>query len=255
MAGPSRLGEEEKGVSKDRGRGPDGGLTPRLWDVLLQLAELGALHARILVSTIALAADLGVSQQTASRRLIELDAAGYIERQASFQGNHVTLTERGRTALEDTYHTLRRVFEERPPTLTFEGKVVTGMGEGAYYMSRKVYREQFRQKLGFNPFPGTLNLRLTPAQAGVRRELETYPAITIKGFSRDQRSFGDVKCFPVIINDRVDGAVALINRTHHSDLVLEVIAPVHLRSELGLSEGSDVKITLKTPREARRQRA
>jgi len=235
-------------VSKNRRRGPDGGLNPRFWDVLLKLAELGALHARILVSTIALSADLGVSQQTASRRLIELDAAGYIERQASFQGNHVTLTERGRKALEDTYQTLRGVFEERPHTLTFEGTVVTGMGEGAYYMRRKGYREQFLQKLGFNPFPGTLNLRLAPAQAGVRRELETFPAITIKGFTREQRSFGDVKCFPAIINDRIDGAVTLINRTHHSDLVLEVIAPVHLRSELGLSEGSHVKVTLKIPR-------
>ncbi len=222
-------------------------MTPRLWYVLLKLAELGAFNARIQVSTIALAADLGVSQQTASRRLIELDAEGYIERQASFQGNHVTLTERGRRALEDTYQALRRVFEERPPALTFKGQVVTGMGEGAYYMRRKGYREQFRQKLGFNPFPGTLNLRLAPAQAGVRRELETYPAITIKGFTREQRSFGDVKCFPVIINDRIDGAVALINRTHHSDLVLEVIAPVHLRSALDLSEGSTVKVALKPP--------
>jgi riboflavin kinase len=121
------------------------------------------------------------------------------------------------------------------------------MGEGAYYMSQKGYREQFLRKLGFNPYPGTLNLRLTPPQAEVRRELETYPAITVKGFKRGKRSFGDVKCFPALINDSVEGAVTLINRTHHSDLVIELIARVHLRSRLDLREGSTVKVELQLP--------
>lgn len=232
-------------MSKNRRRWPEDGLKPRLWHVLLKLSELGALYARILVSTIELAGELGVSQQTASRCLMELDEGGCIERQASFQGNHVKLTGRGRKELEEIYLKLRGVFEEKPHAVTFEGKVVTGMGEGAYYMSQKGYREQFLRKLGFNPFPGTLNLRLAPSKAGIKRELETYPAITIKGFKRGKRSFGDVQCFPAVINDSVEGAVTLINRTHHSERVIEVIAPVHLRRRLNLKEGSDVKVELK----------
>lgn len=234
-------------MSKDRHRWPEDGLKPRLWHFLLKLSELGALNARILVSTIELAGEMGVSQQTASRRLIELDEGGYVERQPSFQGNHVKLTEQGRKELEGVYLKLRGVIEERPHALSFAGKVVTGMGEGAYYMSQKGYREQFLRKLGFNPYPGTLNLRLAPSKAGVRRELETYPAITVKGFKRGKRSFGDVQCFPAVINDSVEGAVTLINRTHHSDLVIELIAPVHLRSRLNLREGSDVKVEVKIP--------
>jgi riboflavin kinase len=231
-------------LSNEKSRETDDSLKPTLWYSLLKLSELGALNRKILVSTIALAGDRGVSQQTASKHLIELDGGGYIERQASAQGNHIKITEKGRRAVEEMYLKLRSVIDKKPQMLTFKGKVVNGLGEGAYYMSRPGYREQFSRKLGFNPFPGTLNLRLVPSQEGVKRELETLPAITIKGFKRGKRTFGEVKCFPAVINDSVKGAVALINRTHHDDLVIELIAPTHLRRSLGLREGSDVKVTI-----------
>jgi riboflavin kinase len=231
-------------LSKEKSRGIDDSLKPPLLFSLLKLSELGTLNRKLLVSTIALAEDLGVSQQTASRHLIELDRRGFIDRQASAQGNHIKITEKGRRVIEEMYLKLRSVFDEKPHILTFMGKVVNGLGEGAYYMSRQGYREQFSRKLGFTPFPGTLNLRLGPSQDEVRRELETRPAIIIKGFKRGKRTFGEVKCFSAVINDSVKGAVALINRTHHDDSVIELIAPTHLRSSLGLSEGSDVKVTI-----------
>lgn len=219
-------------------------MKPSLWYSLLKLSELGALNRKIRVSTIALAGDLGVSQQTVSRHLIELDHGGYIERQASAQGNHIKITEKGRRVVEGMYLKLRSVIDKKPHVLSFKGKVVNGLGEGAYYMSRPGYREQFSKILGFTPFPGTLNIRLIPSLEGVRRELETRQAVTIKGFKRGKRTFGEVKCFPAVINDSIKGAVALIHRTHHDDSVIELIAPTHLRSSLGLREGSDVKVTI-----------
>ena len=231
-------------MTEEKNRRADDTLKPTLWYSLLKLSELGALNKKILVSTIDLAGDLKVSQQTASRHLIELDCGGYIERQASAQGNYIKITEKGRQTVEEMYLKLRSVIDKKPHMLTFKGKVVNGMGEGSYYMSRLGYREQFSRKLGFNPFPGTLNLRLVPSQEGVRRELEILPSITIKGFKRGKRTFGEVKCFPAVINDSVKGAVALIHRTHHDDLVIELIAPIHLRRNLGLREGSDVKVTI-----------
>ncbi len=227
----------------DRG-GVDVALKAPLWHALLKLAERGAFHRRISVSTIALAGDLGVSQQTASRYVIALDRGGYLERQASAQGHHLQLTDKGRRVVEGMYRTLRRVVDERPPALTFKGKVVNGLGEGAYYMSQQGYRDQFSSHLGFIPFPGTLNLRLDPDQEEARRELETRPAITIHGFREGTRTFGEVRCYPAIINGRVEGAVTLIHRTHHDDSIIEVIAPTHLRRSLGLEEGSDVTVTL-----------
>jgi riboflavin kinase len=40
------------------------------------------------------------------------------------------------------------------------GRVVSGLGEGQHYISRQGYLKQFREKLGFEPFPGTLNIKL-----------------------------------------------------------------------------------------------
>jgi len=230
-------------VSRECRRGADEALKPTLGYALLKLAERGALHQRIRASTIALARDLGVSQQTASRHLIELDRGGYIERQVSARGHHIQITDKGRRAVEGMYLTLRRVIDEKPPALTLRGKVVNGLGEGAYYMSQQGYRDQFSRCLGFTPFPGTLNVRLDPSEEA-RRELENRPAITIQGFKQGTRTFGEVRCFPAVINDRVEGAVAVIHRTHHDESIIELIAPTHLRSSLGLEEGSDVKVTI-----------
>ena len=223
----------------------ENGLKPTLWYSLLKLSELGALNRRIRVSTIEVAGEVHVSQQTASRHMIELERGGYIEKQSSFQGNYIKITDKGRRELERVYLKLRGLIEETSRVITFEGEVVNGLGEGGYYVSRRGYKEQFLKKLGFDPFPGTLNLRLRPSKAWVRRELETYPAITIEGFKSGKRTFGKVKCFPAIINDSVEGAVALINRTHHDDSVIELIAPLHLRNRLDLKEGSKVQVKIK----------
>ena len=44
------------------------------------------------------------------------------------------------------------------------GRVKSGLGEGRYYMSQKGYRAQFAKRLGIDPYPGTLNLRLSRAE-------------------------------------------------------------------------------------------
>ena len=70
-----------------------------------------------------------------------------------------------------------------PPSVTLEGTVFTGLGEGAYYISKEAYRKQFTEKLGFEPYPGTLNLKLsTDYDIKTRREIEAYPAIEIHRF-------------------------------------------------------------------------
>ena len=36
--------------------------------------------------------------------------------------------------------------------MEIKGIVVSGMGKGTYFMSQDIYREQFREKLNFQPF-------------------------------------------------------------------------------------------------------
>jgi riboflavin kinase len=128
-----------------------------------------------------------------------------------------------------------------------EGVVFTGLGEGAYYISKERYRKQFIEKLGFEPYPGTLNLKLTTDyDVKTRSELEAYPAVEIEGFKNEDRTFGPVKCYPVTIDNKVKGALILALRSHYDTSVIEIIAPVFLRKHLKLKDGYKVKVEVLT---------
>ncbi len=211
---------------------------------LYKLAEMGARSRTIKVSTEYLSEKMGVSQQTASRNLIELDKKAWIKRTITPEGCLIKITETGVAELKKLYSNLRLIMEAAyPPSVTLEGVLFTGLGEGAYYVTRDEYRKQFMEKLGFDPYPGTLNLKLTSEyDKKARSELETYPGIEIEGFKDESRTFGNVKCYPVVINNKMKGAVIFALRSHYNSSVLEIIAPTYLRSQLKLKDGHKVKV-------------
>jgi len=216
----------------------------KMFFTLLALAELGAASGEVSITTSSLAERLGYSQQTASRHLIELEKAGLISRAVEKKGCRVRLTNSGIDALREVYGALRKVLEPvTAPFLILKGVVFTGLGEGAYYVTREGYKKQFIEKLGFEPYPGTLNLRLIDEESlKARRELDFYPGIEIKGFTAEGRTFGAGKCFRAIINDEVEGAVVVAYRTHYGPSVIELISPVCLRERLKLKDGDLVKV-------------
>lgn len=220
----------------------------RLLLTLLKLAEMGAHRRTAKISTEYLARKLGMSQQTASRHLIELDDKGWISRTITPEGCLIKITDPGFKELKKLYSNMRFLMEAAyPPSVTLEGVIFTGLGEGAYYISRERYRKQFMEKLGFDPFPGTLNLKLTTDyDVKTRSELEAYPAVEIEGFKNENRTFGHVKCYPVIIENKVKGALISALRSHYDSSVIEVIAPVFLRKQLKLKDGHKVKVEVLT---------
>ena len=215
---------------------------------LLKLAEMGAHRRTAKISTEYLAGKLGISQQTASRHMIELERKKWIQRTITPEGSFIKIAEAGRKKIQQLYSNLRFLIEATyPPSVTLEGTVFTGLGEGAYYISKDIYRKQFIEKLGFDPYPGTLNLKLTTDyDLKTRTELETYPAIEIEGFKNENRTFGLVKCYPAMIDNKAKGALVLALRSHYDTSVLEFIAPICLRKQLTLKDGLKVKVEVFT---------
>ena len=213
---------------------------------LLKLAEMGAHRRTAKISTEYLAQKLNISQQTASRYLIELDRKGWINRTITPDGCLIKITQPGIAELNKLYSTLRFLMEATyPPSITLEGTVFTGLGEGAYYISKEGYRKQFIERLGFDPYPGTLNLKLNADyDIKTRMELEAYPAIEVSGFKNEDRTFGLVKCYPAIIDNKIKGALITALRSHYDTSVLEIIAPVCLRKQLNLKDGNKVKVEI-----------
>lgn len=216
--------------------------------MLLKLAEMGAYNRTAKISTEYLSKKLGMSQQTASRYLIELEHKSWIQRNISPDGSLIRIEETGTKKLQKLYSNLKILMEKAyPPSVTLEGSIFTGLGEGAYYVSKESYRKQIVEKLGFEPYPGTLNVKLTSDyDIKTRQELEAYPAIEVMGFQNEDRSFGLVKCYSAIIGGKIKGALVTALRSHYDASVLEIIAPVCLRKQLGLKDGNKVKVEIST---------
>lgn len=173
-----------------------------------------------------------------------MEREGLIERIRSNGRIYVKLTKKGITASASLYSTLGRVFGEEEK-LKVNGVVFSGLGEGAYYISLNGYRRQFMSKLGFEPYPGTLNLRLESAvDRKIRSDLMTREGIHIEGFENGKRTYGGAKCFRAEVNGEENGAVLIIERTSHDDSVMEIIAPANLRRKFNLKDGSLVRITI-----------
>ena len=79
--------------------------------MLLKLAEMGAYRRTAKISTDYLAGKLGISQQTASRYLIELEHKGWIQRNITPEGSLIKIEEAGTKELQKLYSNLKLLIE------------------------------------------------------------------------------------------------------------------------------------------------
>ncbi len=209
-------------------------------EVLKSLALMNASRKVVKVSSKELAEKIGQSLQTAARKLKELEEEGLIDRTLTKDGQFVVITEKGKQVLYREYMDYRKIFEGEE-SIRIRGEVFSGVGEGRYYVSLDGYRKQFVEKLGFDPYPGTLNLRIPKEEMYFRRRLDEEKGILIEGFSTEDRTFGEVKAFKCRV-DGIEGAIVIPKRTHYPSEILEIIAPVKLREKLGLKDGDIVEV-------------
>jgi riboflavin kinase len=212
---------------------------------MTELLLRGAQHNFIEVTTTDLGKDIKRSQQAASRHLLDLETAGFIERLKKGQKFRIKITGRGYSEVESLFSILKAAMESAPFTIDFEGIVVSGMGEGAYYMSLDGYRKQFKERLGFEPYPGTLNVKLVDQIfMNAKREIDKYNSVFIDGFSDSTRTYGWVKCYIANINNGAinNAAVLILERTHYDESMLEVIAPVSLKDSAGIHNGDKINL-------------
>ncbi len=206
-------------------------------EILILLLRKGAHKKPLRITTGELGSLAGMSQQNASRRLAALGRSGYIER----KGDGVMLSEKANDELAGLYSSLKGVFEGG--RLEIEGTIVKGLGEGSFYMSLPGYRKQIKGRLDFDPYPGTLNIRLDGGQEWKRQRLLEGEPVVIPGFRDRERTYGDIFAFRCKLEGR-DCAIVVPLRTHHGPDILEIICPFNAKRTLRKKDGERVKVII-----------
>jgi Transcriptional regulator of a riboflavin/FAD biosynthetic operon len=210
-----------------------------LYNTIKILKKLSTSGNTTYVSSGELAEELGVSQQTASRFIIELSDKKYIERTLQSRKQKITLLEPSLDILYSELNQLNSILE-MDQELNLTGEIKSGMGEGKYYISQEPYMAQFREKLHISPYPGTLNIKIHPEFENILRRIRGADGIHIDGFKDKERTFGGVKCFP----GKIDGTATWLifpERSSYTDVV-EIISDKFLRRDLQLHDGDELNI-------------
>jgi len=212
---------------------------------LTYLLSKGAKHNYVTITTESLGKNIKKSQQSASTHLLELEQNQFIERIISGRNISIKITRKGYSEMVKLSTILQKSLNSFPSHVEIKGTLVSGMGEGAYYMGLKGYTKQFKSKIGYVPFPGTLNVKINQKihQEAIK-QFVNLNGIDINSFSDGKRTYGWVKCFPAKINNSVDCNLILLERTHHDNSVVELISKLCLRKTAKLKDGSKISIKI-----------
>lgn len=212
---------------------------------LTHLLSKGAKHNFVQITTTSLGKSIKKSQQAASKHLVELEDGGFIDRIITGRNVSVKITPKGYSEMVKLSAELRKSLESYPSQVELKGTLVSGMGEGAYYMSLKGYTKQFKSQIGYVPYPGTLNVKLDKKEyTEAARQFEALDGIVINGFSDGKRTYGWVKCFAAKLNSTINCQLIRLERTHHDTSIVELISKTNIRKAAKVSDGSKVTITV-----------
>ena len=222
-------------------------MRPILLKTLKILALQGGTRHSVHISSTELAEKLGISQQSASRHIIDLEKKNCIKKKYAQGGQIVNINEKGIAFLRKEFTEYGLIFGTEKNVKMF-GTLETGLGEGGYYISKEGYMEQFNDKLNWKPYKGTFNLRLNNDEVPKIEAMKAAEGILIEGFEEEGRTFGKAWIFKCTLETEQGELIkkcAIISpkRTHYKRVV-EIISPVFLRKELNVKDGAEFKINV-----------
>lgn len=120
------------------------------------------------------------------------------------------------------------------------GRISKGLNEGRNFIQIPWVRRQFINKLGIDPYPGTLNLEILDG-----RDLENYRILksteAIEIIPEDP-SFCKARCHPVLINKILKGAIVIPLVEGYPENKMEIIAQENLKERFHLKDGDFLEI-------------
>ncbi len=143
------------------------------------------------------------------------------------------------------------ILSGREEETELEGKIVSGVNEGQYFLALEGYKKRFQDRFDFEPFEGTLNVKLNEGSLKRYEDLKDEQGVTIESFEEKGEHFGRVECFPCELvsgDKRLDkNTFLIIPKKSRYDEIVEIVSEFELREELELDDEDEIKVFVEPP--------
>lgn len=127
---------------------------------------------------------------------------------------------------------------------TIIGELTTGLGEAAGFTTLDWALAAFRDRLGIEAWPGTVNVTVRSAEDRAAWErVKGLPGIVLPPPRPDWCSS---RCYHARIDDRLAAAIVLPEVESYPEDKIELIAAVAVREALDLRDGDLLRIVVET---------
>ena len=126
-----------------------------------------------------------------------------------------------------------------------KGTIVSGVKQGVFFTQLDWFQEQCLEKLGYTPYPGTLNIEISvediPGVAVIEQEAEIE-------FIPPDSTYCSGRAYPIDI-EGIRAAIIMPAKEVrvHGKNIIEVISEVNLKDALNADDGDSVELVLLLP--------
>ena len=123
--------------------------------------------------------------------------------------------------------------------IKLRGMVTSGARESRFFTEIPWVKKQFIDKLGINPFPGTLNIAVVPEDGDKLSALRKAKGVEI---TPQDENFCTANSFPVLVSSRINGAAIIPQIANYPRTQLEIISAENIKQALSLNDGDLVEV-------------
>lgn len=128
------------------------------------------------------------------------------------------------------------------PEMEVRGVIFSDLGKAALFTEIDWVKRQLKEKVGVEPYPGTLNLMVEDSRFLANLKiLRENPGIEI---IPEQENFCTAYCYKVLLEGRIPGAIIIPHVSDYPLAKLEIVAPVCVKETLKVKDGDTIAVTI-----------
>ena len=126
--------------------------------------------------------------------------------------------------------------------LVFTGRIVSGVRKAAFFTQLDWVQNQCLEKLGFRPYPGTLNLEINQDDLPV---IENLQKMDTEELIPADPNFCTAKVLTVSLGSARGAIIIPAEDVQvHGKNIVEIIAPIRIKEALKVNDGDSVTVII-----------